>query len=1073
VIIETSIAEPAAPQLPTPTIIDMIYNPVLEDETEVFSEACRGCKLLDRFKEGMNSCHAIRPRYDLRALPEAKGTILIIVPAPGATEDKMGHPLTTYSGGGFLNSFISNLDNHWVVANSQGCYAGKDSKGKKVKLGKAQIENCQNEYVRELIKQLRPKVVVFLGMEPMQCVLGPHAPKTLGKALGDPIKFPENEYFIIGAEDPIVHQSQRKDLEKTYLSLFQQADRLCNGDYHTETVEYELVTTSSRLKELSRSLSERICLDTEDDHNLRGTANLAKKSIWHPGVNMILLQITERVDTFYEPFKLKNYVFVPELLTKANIISLIKNRIIICWNQKYDFTSLIALKGLNPFRYIKGWEDSFLSCVSMDQGKSGNSLKDRARLHFNLTPYETELWRDIEATDRAIRDSWSLIDGLIKEDIKKIKEAGTIPEKKQKGDAKYEAQMIKWNEYEAKVKEREESGKKPLKPKPEPVRKEYELVDIEAVEANLERLKAAQLKLRPIGDANFGDVTKDVLNYYGACDTMYNYKMQDEVIDQYIEAGDISPIALEMNKRNVFSFSMVESAGLPMSMPRHRILSKVLEGKVTALKKYIISDPHVQEALSRTPEVAELAAKGKLTYEYLFDEAIKPNKRKFLAQLLLVTGVINEYSPQTSGSNKDGRPIEYKLNNAVLTSISGGEDDTPEVLRQKGWTPFDKKNAVQRVWYAIFSYRKLLDLTRKFLVSLANFQVDGRLRSSFHLGRTEIFGQGTKGTITGRIATSSPSLGNLSKNLALRWCFKAKLNSRLCGYEGDATQIENRPAVYIEADHVSQEPVVLAHITQCKAWLYIFKHRLGIYEAIANILYKGGIDIYGDPDTVRVQLKAKYPKEGPGSEVRSIVKTGALALAYGEHERTFSNRTGIPLEEVKHFYKQFNEAFPEIAKYKKYVEGIVNRGEMMETAFGLRRSTRYQRTGDPKRDHQLHSSMQRMTFNCFVQNFGCNLLYCASYAFNKWVFDNNLEHKVNCVNTVHDSLWVICDYDFLEEVEAKLHEVMSDMSLLPKGVEFPPDLLFHSFKVGEDLAALEDVKTNTADWKKEREKSLV
>lgn len=1054
------------PVFTTPATVGMIYNPVVEEGKQVFPLACEGCKLLDRFKEGLNNCHAITPRYDLRKLEEAKGTILVIVPSPGEREDKAGHPLTMLSGGGFLNSYLSNLDNHWVVANSQGCYGGKDPKGAKVKMVKQQVEKCRDAYVRELICHLRPKVVVFLGLEPMQCVLGPHAPKTLGKALGDPIKFPENDYFIIGAEDPSNHMTQRKDLEKTYMALFQQADRLCNGDYHEEVVEYELVTTTSRLKELSRSLQERICLDTEDDRNLGrnlGSSNLVKKSIWHPGVNLILLQITERVDTFYEPMKLKNYVFVPEILTRENIILLIKDRILMAHSVKNDIQVLWATKQVDCFRHIKSYVCTFLQFVSMDQGQMGNGLKERSRLHFNINSYETEAWRDIDGCNKAIADSHALVIQMIKDEEKKFKEIDVVTEKKEKADYKYNLALGKWQAHVDENLKREGEGRKTLKAKAEPERKEYVVPSVEEIESNIARYKEAQSRLRPLKDATFGDITPSVLWEYAAKDTFYGYKIQDEVLDQYQAAGAIHPLSNELNLRAIKTTAMIERWGLAMDMSRHRILSEVIDKKVAILKEQLVQNKYVIEALSRTQEVADLSSQGKLTYEYLIEEAIKPNKKKFLAQLLLVTGVINEHSPETKSSGVDGRAKEYKIDSSVLEDISGGVDDTDDLFKKKGWTPSEKKSEVQWVWYFIWHYRKLLDLQRKFLKSLGSYAVKDRLHPNFLIGRVET-GKTSQGTITGRLATSDPNLLNIKKDKALRWIFPARLNSEIDSLE-NTDYIKEKKAWILEIDYSSQEIAIASVVTGCKAWQYMFSKGFDIYSCVANDLYSGGIDIYGDPATVRAQLKAKFPKDGPGSAVRDDVKTSCLAWLFLQQPWAFSNRTGIPLKKVEEFYGKMAKAYPEVKAYHKRIEQSVNSGEMIENLFGLRRSTRLNRTGDPKRDYKNRLRLVSQLTNFLVQSCAAGQSLTLAYHVCMWIVDNRLEDCIQMNNLVHDSIVFTVADEFLEEAEKNINSILYNMKLLP--FDMGDIVLGHSFKIGDTLSSLKQI-TSIAEWRKEQ-----
>ena len=950
---------------------------------------------------------------------------------------------------GLLSPFVINLESPYIIVSASGCWGGKDYRGKDITPKDAEIYNCNKGFLDQLIKETNPSVVIFMGTVGMTAVLKEHAPKTLGKAVGDPIKFPELDYWILGTYDSDAHMSGRRDLVPEYMRVFQLANKLAKGDYNNEIVEYELVTTTKRLKELARSLQEKICLDTEDDHWGIGP----KPTVYHPNVNMILLQITEKVGEDY-----KTYVFVPELLSRENIISLIKDRVLIGHNVKYDIQSLWAIKRVNAFRYIRGFARgyntfgfvcTFLQFVAMDQGYMANSLKKRSEMHFNITPYNSTLEQDLEKMNKAIADSHALLQGLIHEHEKVLKEINQNLEK-----AASEETPIPKKRPTAKSK----------------AAKVQVVYDLEKLSQELEEYKEQKALLRPLNSANYGDVNTDVLHYYGACDTYYDYRLEDQVLPQYYERGAINPLAVELNYRNVYTFCHVERWGLPIDMNRHRILNEIIDDKVKNIKDWLITNPLVQTALSRVKEIIKLAEKDakrrkgtppKLTYDYLYNEAIKPNKKGFLAQLLLVTNVITDSSPRT----KSG--MEYKLDDSVLEDISGGDDDTNPTMRMGSWTHSDKKNEVQWVWFMISRYRKLLDLQRKFLVQLGQFAVDDRLHPDFHLAKVET-GSGSKGTITGRVATTKPNLLAVKKDKALRCIFKAILNKDIdsetnkehliqlvnvvhdsllfivkrsflekalekihavlndmsllpfpfdinmrhtCKVGDTMASIEDYDdwvkmgspvseddCVFVECDFSSQEPVVMAVVTRCKEWIYIFENGLDLYACIANDIFDGGIDIHGpDIDDVRRRLTEKYPKKpkDPNNEkevakcaIRDDTKTSTLAIAYGQSEYEFALRTGIPKDKVAFFFKTFDRKYPEIRAFKDNIRTLVRGGQMVETLFGYKRSTFLQKTGDWKKDVRNFNRMCRQLGNFLIQQPGFGITATLGHFLVRWILED-------------------------------------------------------------------------------------
>ena len=177
-------------------------------------------------------------------------------------------------------------------------------------------------------------------------------------------------------------------------------------------------------------------------------------------------------------------------------------------------------------------------------------------------------------------------------------------------------------------------------------------------------------------------------------------------------------------------------------------------------------------------------------------------------------------------------------------------------------------------------------------------------------------------------------------------------------------------------DFTSQEPVVIAVVTQCKEWLYIFENKLDLYSCIANDMYKEGIDIHGPIEEVRAKLTEKFPKlpKDPNNPkdvakcaIRDDSKTCTLAISYGQSAKEFSKRTGMHLDKVERFYKLFDERYPEIKVFKNKVEALVNAGKTIETMFGCKRSSFLTKVGDPKVDMSRKNRLYRQLINFLIQ----------------------------------------------------------------------------------------------------------
>ena len=728
---------------------------------------CLDCKLYSRRIEGTNLSYNIETLFDERKTHKSEGTILVVYKAPTEYEDREGVVMTESSGFSLLNLYLPNLDNKWALTNAVKCYSGKTKGGvKDVILSDPEQRKCSDHFLANLIKNIKPQVVVCLGVPAMKAVLREHAPKTLNKAVGDPIKMKELDYFILVTQDPAVHQNGRKDLFNEYYRVFNMADKLASGDYHEELVEYELVTTSDRAFQLAETLQEKIFLDIEDNHNSK---DKVMKTVWHPNVKIILLQITERVGEQY-----KTYVFVPEVLSSRLFTKICAGRVIVGHNIKYDIQCIYAVYKVDLYLYIKDYICTFLKFVSMDQGRIGNGLKALSVMYFNINAYDTILWQEIDRANKAITDSHALVRNAINE-LEKLRELALKQQSKPVVIAVEKAPeyaVIKGVTYDLNVYTKAGTLRKRAEKKPEGV------YDIESIEAQLSELYEQQDELRPLGSANFSDTNRSTLYLYGAHDTHFDARLEEEILQKLEVEKAWSPVTYQISKNNIYAYSYIERWGVPIDMKRHKIVSDAIDEKVRNIKNFLIANDYVHRALAQVPEVMKMCEStkkypnGKLTYEFLFDEAIKPNKKKFLAQLLVETDMLKNLTFKTKGG-------DYKLDEDVLEDISGGEDDCEEQFRKKTWTPFSQKSDVQVVWYLIYKYRKFLDIQRKFMKSLKDFEVNGRVHPDFILAKSDVGSrvsgaESSGGTTTGRLACKNPNMLAMSKDKGLRWLFSAE-----------------------------------------------------------------------------------------------------------------------------------------------------------------------------------------------------------------------------------------------------------------------------------------------------------
>jgi DNA polymerase I-like protein with 3'-5' exonuclease and polymerase domains len=252
--------------------------------------------------------------------------------------------------------------------------------------------------------------------------------------------------------------------------------------------------------------------------------------------------------------------------------------------------------------------------------------------------------------------------------------------------------------------------------------------------------------------------------------------------------------------------------------------------------------------------------------------------------------------------------------------------------------------------------------------------------------------------------------------------------------------------IWSENDYSRAEPIILSRVANVKSWIKWFNEEIDLYQAIANLVYKLGVDMNDPTEVIKARLKKVVTKT-----MRDNCKVSTLAIMYDESPFAFSKRAGIDRKAAEDFFKLFDKMFPEIKIYKDSIRAMVDRGEDVTTLFGQRRSSSFPRTGDYQQDKRRQAAVERQLINFPIQSTGAGITLWKSYEFITWLETEKLREHVHLVNIVHDSMWIVMLEELAPLVQQKVRSIMEDMSTLP----FPFDIkLKIESKLGYDLSAM-------------------
>jgi len=283
-------------------------------------------------------------------------------------------------------------------------------------------------------------------------------------------------------------------------------------------------------------------------------------------------------------------------------------------------------------------------------------------------------------------------------------------------------------------------------------------------------------------------------------------------------------------------------------------------------------------------------------------------------------------------------------------------------------------------------------------------KVDGRVHAHFHSTRT----------VTGRGATTDPNLGQVPRNdnhakAMIKSMYGADLGRMII--EADYAQSEVRWWAQISGD---EEFAALFHRMKAKRMAYLANPTPELAKEV-----KLHCDVHRQVASIMHQITLE--------EVTKPLRQGAKNLTfgslYGQHHTTLAGILGITKEKALELQNTFVKQFTRAGNWLTEIENFAVKNLYVDSPFGRRRHL------EPMFRINEQAAKRRAR-NSPIQAASSDTMFLAACRFQEWLEDNNLDHIIRIVNTVHDAiiLDVPIDYDIVHLAITNLERCMVDIN---------------------------------------------
>lgn len=282
----------------------------------------------------------------------------------------------------------------------------------------------------------------------------------------------------------------------------------------------------------------------------------------------------------------------------------------------------------------------------------------------------------------------------------------------------------------------------------------------------------------------------------------------------------------------------------------------------------------------------------------------------------------------------------------------------------------------------VLAYRELQKLLSTYIDAIPDLVAeDGRLHTHYVQASTS----------TGRLSSKDPNLQNIpiksDLGRAIRNAFVADEGHELVAF--DYSQIELR---------------IAALMTEDKGLMEIFKNGRDAHTEVAARVF--GVE----------------PEEVTPHQ-RRVAKVINFGILYGMGVTSLQQSLGTKRAEAQEFYNHYFMAYPRLADYMEDTKAQAARLGYTKTLFGRRRYFDGIKSPIP----YVRAAAERMAINAPIQGTSADIIKLAMVNFADYVKKEGLEDDAHLLLQVHDELVFEIKKEKVEEVSAKIKEIMENV----------------------------------------------
>ena len=255
----------------------------------------------------------------------------------------------------------------------------------------------------------------------------------------------------------------------------------------------------------------------------------------------------------------------------------------------------------------------------------------------------------------------------------------------------------------------------------------------------------------------------------------------------------------------------------------------------------------------------------------------------------------------------------------------------------------------------------------------------GRVHTSFN----------QTGTVTGRLASSSPNLQNIPTRTEL-------------GRKVRSAFVADPGSVLLSVDYSQIELRIVAHMAQDEGMLEAFRAGQDIHATTAAAIY--GTEL------------SEVTKE-----MRRHAKAINFGLIYGMSTYGLSQSANLSRKEAEVFVEAYFSRFPKIKSFLESLKVQAAEQGYVETMMGRKRYFPNLKT---QNDHNLRAREEREAINAPIQGTAADIMKIAMIKLDEQLSSSDLETRI--LLQVHDELLLECSIKDLTPVRNLVQDVMEN-----------------------------------------------